>query len=710
MPVVTLTLSLTSISEADGTSVVTASLDHPSSGATTVTVMAEAVSPAVGGDFSQSGATLTIEAGETESTGQVTVMAVDNDVDAPDKVIEVSGMATNTRGTIDPAMVALMIEDDDAMPVVTLALSLTSISEADGTSTVTARLSHPSSESTTVTVTTEAVSPAVEGDFIQSGTTLTIEGGQTESTGQVTVTAVDNDVDAPDKVIEVSGMAANTRGTIDPAMVALMIEDDEVASIRATLSLSPDTVAEGAGATRVTVTADLDAAASAMATELAVSVGGGTATEGMDYAAVTALILTIERGQSRGNASFTFRPISDSTDEPDETLQVSATADGGLIVEPPGGVALTIEDDDAMPMVTLALSLASISEAGGTSTVTASLDHPSSEATTVTVTTEAVSPAVGGDFIQSGTTLTIEAGEIESTGQVTVMAVNNDVDAPDKIIEVSGVATNPQGTTDPAMVALTITDDDAEPVVTLALSLTSISEADETSTVTARLSHPSSESTTVTVTTEAVSPAVGGDFSQSGTTLTIEAGETESRGQVTVTAVNNNVDAPDKIIEVSGMATNTRGTIDPAMVALMIEDDDAMPVVTLALSLTSISEVDGTSTVTVSLDHPSSEATTVTVTTEAVPPAVQGDFSQSGTMLTIEAGETESTGQVTVTAVNNDVDAPDKVIEVSGVAANPQGTTGPAVVMLTIEDDDAMPTVTLALSLTSISEADGRAW
>ena len=48
-------------------------------------------------------------------------------------------MIVDTRGSIDPAMVALMIEDNDAMPMVTLALSLASISEAGGTSTVTAR-------------------------------------------------------------------------------------------------------------------------------------------------------------------------------------------------------------------------------------------------------------------------------------------------------------------------------------------------------------------------------------------------------------------------------------------------------------------------------------------------------------------------------------------------------------------------------------------
>ena len=55
---------------------------------------------------------------------------------------------------------------------------------------------------------------------------------------------------------------------------------------------------------------------------------------------------------------------------------------------------MEITDDDAKPTVTLLLSDASIAEDGGVTTVTASLSHPSSVATTVTVSVSPDSPAV----------------------------------------------------------------------------------------------------------------------------------------------------------------------------------------------------------------------------------------------------------------------------------------------------------------------------
>ena len=76
--------------------------------------------------------------------------------------------------------------------------------------------------------------------------------------------------------------------------------------------------------------------------------------------------------------------------------------------------------------------------------------------------------------------------------------------------------------------------------------------------------------------------------------------------------------------------------------------------------------------VTASQSHPSSEATTVTVSAVAVAPAVAGDFSLSGNVeLVIAAGSTDSTGVVTVTAVDNDTDAPPKDVTVSGHGGEP---------------------------------------
>ena len=123
----------------------------------------------------------------------------------------------------------------------------------------------------------------------------------------------------------------------------------------------------------------------------------------------------------------------------------------------------------APPSVTLQLMPTSISENGRSATVTARLSHTSGETTTVTVSATAVTPAVSGDFTLSmNKTLTIEAAQAASTGTVTITANNNGVDAPNKTVMVMGTASNSEGVTGPSDETLTITDDDATPVITTA--------------------------------------------------------------------------------------------------------------------------------------------------------------------------------------------------------------------------------------------------
>ena len=99
------------------------------------------------------------------------------------------------------------------LPTVTLQLMPTAISENGGSATVTARLSQVSAETTRVTVSAAAVSPAVEGDFMLStNKTLTITAGQITSSGTVTITANNNNVDAPSKTVMVMGTATNSGG------------------------------------------------------------------------------------------------------------------------------------------------------------------------------------------------------------------------------------------------------------------------------------------------------------------------------------------------------------------------------------------------------------------------------------------------------------------------------------------------------------------
>ena len=386
----------------------------------------------------------------------------------------------------------------------------------------------------------------------------------------------------------------------------------------------------------------------------------------------------------------TLTPVDNHVDAPDKAVRVSATATNALAVTAPANVEVTIADDEETPGVTLVVADTEIRESddpnmGGdqhVTTVTATQEHPSSEPTTITIT-----PSAG---LRVSGTLTIPAGETESSAAVTLTAVDNDTDAPDNELTLTATAVNTQGVEQPAGVAMTITDDEPAPTVTLDVTATSVGENGGRATMRVGLSHPSSQPTTVTLTATPVSPAVAADFTFAGSVLSIPAGGTAATSTATLTAVDNDTDAPDKTVTVSSNVVNTQGFQgNPANETLTITDNEPAPTVTLKLSSDSVGEAGGEASVTARLSHPSSEATAVTVTAVAVSPTVAADFMLAGSSLRISAGLTDSVGTVTLTAENNDVDAADKRVTVSGAAVNTQGLQGdPADVTLTITDDD----------------------
>ena len=447
---------------------------------------------------------------------------------------------------------------------------------------------------------------------------------------------------------------------------------------------------DGRSSEAVTVTVTASPVAPAVAGDLALSAN----TE-----------LTIPAGQTGSTGTVTIAAENNTMDGPNKTVEVAATVSGGNDIADPAAQILTIIDDEGAPTVTLELSQPSIPEDDGETTVTATLSGTSSEAVTVTVSVIAAAPVVAGDFELTGTTLTITAGATGSTGEVKVTAKNNDVDAPDKTVEVKGTVTGGNGATAPAPLVLTITDDEVTPTLTLALDPTSISENRGEAAVTASLDGLSSADVVVTVSAAAVEPAVANDFRLSANReLTITAGQLKSAGTVTISAENNDVDAPNKTVEVTASATGGNGVAAPAAQRLTITDDDGTPTLTLKLDPTSIGENGGRSTVTASLDRPSSESVTVAVSAAPVSPAVETDFTLAGTTLTIDRGQTQSTGTVTIEAVNNDIDAPDKTVEVRGSVQGVSGVTDPEVQELTITDDEGTPRVILDLSPSTIEE------
>ena len=506
-------------------------------------------------------------------------MSVTGDTtDEPDETVAVK-LSGATNASIATATGTGTITDDDDAPTVTLALAASSISENGGTTSVSATLSHASSEATTVTVT------GVSGYYTAgSDATIVIAAGSTSNaTDTATVAAVDDAIDnVVNRTVTVTGTASNGQAAADSETVAvtgatLTLTDDEGAPT-ATLVLTPSLVSENGGT--ATVTAALNRASSATVT-LTVSAAAGTNAVSGDFTQ-TGTTLTIAAGSTASTGTVTVAANDDSTDAPDKSVTVTATVSGGG-VSAPTAVTLTIADDDDAPGVTLALSSTSIPENGGTTSVGATLSHPSSAATTVTVTAVSGFYTVGPDAV-----IVIAAGSTSNaTDTATIAAVDDAIDnAVNRRVTVTGTASNGQAAADSETVAvtgatLTLTDDEGAPTAILVLTPDTIAEsgADSTSTVTATLNRTSSATVTLTVSAAAGVNAADGDFTLSSpATLTIAAGSTASAGTVTVAANDNSTDEADKGVTVS--ATVSGGGVEaPAAVTLTITDDDGTTVV-----------------------------------------------------------------------------------------------------------------------------------
>ena len=171
------------------------------------------------------------------------------------------------------------------------------------------------------------------------------------------------------------------------------------------------------------------------------------------------LLISIIAGQS--TSSFPLPTVDDSTDEADSEVTASLVEDSASPVAYRLGTArsavVSVEDNDPAPVVVLSLAPASIAETGGTAAVTADLDRPSSAATTVTISVPAA--AVDAVSLSENKVLEIAAGATASTGDVTLKAIDNDVDAPDAEVLITAAVVNAVGFTGPDPVTLTIIAD-----------------------------------------------------------------------------------------------------------------------------------------------------------------------------------------------------------------------------------------------------------
>ena len=473
-----------------------------------------------------------------------------------------------------------------------------------------------------------------------------------------------------------------------------------------TLSANPSKVSEADGATTVTVTAT--SAAHSVSRKVTVTVGAtGTATSGTDYAAVSNFDITLAAKATSATGTFTLTPTQDKLAEGDETIALSGNVEGvsGKLT----GTTLTLTDDEPTPNVALSVSPSSVTENGGakTVTVTATSSAAAANARTllVAVGNRQDTATPGTDYtVVPAFNITIAANATSATGTFTLTPTDDTSVEDTESISIDGSPESAGAAFTVGEAAMTLTDDDAQPAVTLTVNPSSVGEAALATSVTVKATAASAVAWARTVTVsvgKTGSAASGTDYAAvSDFTITIAANALSGTGTFTLKPIQDITNEGNETIGVSG--TSPRTTVTSATVTLA--DDDINPPVTLSVSPSSVGEGASATTVTVTATADSAIATARTVSVK-----VGGGTATPGTdyaavsnfTITIAANATSGTGTFTLTPTQ---DTSVEGGETIGVSGSSTGTTVTGTTVA-LTDDDTYPAVTLSVNPSSVSES-----
>jgi hypothetical protein len=402
--------------------------------------------------------------------------------------------------------------------------------------------------------------------------------------------------------------------------------------------------------------------------------------------------------------SFTITVKGDTTFEPDETVNLTlASPTGGAVIGATNSAALTIQNDDALP----AISIADVSHSEGDSgttlyAFTVSLSNASYQTVMVDYATADGTATAPADYLAvSGTTLAFLPGEtsrqvnISSAGDLTFEADEQffvNLDKANNALIADGQATG------------TIQNDDSQPTISIANQSQNEGDSDTTEFGFAvTLSNPSDQSVTVHFNTTDGTATDTEDYLAATGTLTFMPGDTAKLISVSVNGDTRfesdesftvNLDAPSAAVILDGTALAT------------IKNDDSRPTVQFALTSSAGAESSSPVELEVNLTNDSFETVTVPYSVHLASTATGGgaDYTLLGSG-TLSFSPGDKSGSISFTVVDDSLDEFDETLLVDLSAATNATLGAPATHAYTIQDNDAEPDVAFAAANSTASEA-----
>ncbi|MCX2576362.1 Calx-beta domain-containing protein, partial [Pedobacter sandarakinus] len=657
----------------------TVTLSNPSATATTVTYLISGTA-SEGSDFNTiTPKSVTIPAGATSATIVIPVIA-DNIVEGTEKVVITLVAADNGAITVSNTPASIDILDNNSASV---SISATpTVNEGAGTVTFTVTLNSAVQNPFTVDYATTN-GTAVSGlDYIAKSGTLTFP-ANSNAGDQLTFTVSILDDDLVEATEAFGATLSNIQGglvTIATPSATVNITDNDTAIATITAGSNGNE----SGPINGTFTISLSNP-SATDTQVTYSLTG-TATEGVDYNAITSKVVIIPAGQT--SATITIPVIVDAVAEANETVVASlvSTDNGSISVSNTNANIFILDANSAN--VSISINQATVPESIGFVTLSVRLNTAVQNSFTVDYATVNGTAQAGLDYTATSGTLTFPANSPAGTVlTVSVPVLEDNLLEPTETFTVglsNVVGADVAIGVSPATVS--ITDND-----TAIATITPANNGNENGLIAGSfnvsLSNPSSTATILTFSL-AGTATESSDYGAVTKTITIPAGQTT--GVITIPVLGDILaEGTETVIATLLTSNNPAVSVSTTAASINILDDD---VATVSISTTPvINENAGLATFTVTLSTAVQNAFSVDYSTSNGTATAGADYTAATGTLNFPAGSLAGTSLNFTVPINDDnlVEGAENFTATLNNVTGGIVTIGTATATVTITDNDS---------------------
>ncbi|AFY28282.1 Calx-beta domain-containing protein [Cyanobium gracile] len=678
-PVVSISLTPATVEEGEAFTLTATRGGAVLSQPTTVTYTITGAAATAGDIVTPLTGTITILANQTTAT--LTIATVDDAVLEANEAFTVT-ITNPVNGSIGTATATATIIDDDTapLPLITLAVSPASVLE-NGAANLVYTFTRTGATTNPLTVNYAINGTATGGtDYGAILSSVTFAAGS--DTATVTVDPTGDTVLEPNETVSLTLTADPAYLIGTPGAVTGTITNDDDASF----SIGDVSIVEGNSGTSTAIFTVTLSNAVAGGASVNFATADGTASAGSDYVATSG---TLNFAGTAGETQTVAVTISgDTVFEPNETffLNLTAPTNGVTLLDGQGLGTITNDDAAPLPVITLAVSPASVLENGA-----ANLDYTFTRtgATTnpLTVNYAINGTATGGtDYGAILSSVTFAAGS--DTATVTVDPTGDTVLEPNETVSLTLTADPAYLIGTPGAVTGTITNDDDASFSIGDVSIVEGNSGTSTAIFTVTLSNAVAGGASVNFATADGTASAGSDYVGTSGTLAFAgtAGETQT---VAVTISGDTVFEPNETFFLNLTApTNGVTLLDGQGLGTITNDDAApLPVITLAVSPASVLE-NGAANLDYTFTRIGATTDPLTVNYTIGGTATGGtDYGAILSSVTFAAGS--DTATVTVDPTGDTVLEPNETVSLT-LTADPAyliGTTG--AVTGTITNDDA---------------------